>query len=112
MKVHHAIADGVAGVSTLGAFLDAAPEPVAHPAPVWTPAPPPTSRELFSDNLQRRAGLVRSHHAILLRPATARRVEAWPAVRETLLAAGHAWTSLISRSGASRKLAVVRAAST
>ncbi|HEX2498965.1 MAG TPA: wax ester/triacylglycerol synthase family O-acyltransferase [Actinomycetes bacterium] len=111
MKVHHAIADGVAGVSTLGAFLDAAPEPVAHPAPAWTPAPLPTSRELFSDNLQRRADAFAHAMQCLLSPvATARRARrAWPAVRETLLASRAPWTSLNQPISAGRKLAVVRA---
>jgi diacylglycerol O-acyltransferase / wax synthase len=112
LKVHHAIADGVAGVSTLGAFLDAtpAPEPVAHPAPTWTPAPLPTSRELLSDNLQRRADAFAHTMRALLRPvATARRVRrAWPAVRETLLSGRAPRTSLNQRIGAGRKLAVGR----
>ena len=45
-RMHHAIADGIAGVATLGAFLDATPGASAGPARPWTPAPvPPTKPE-------------------------------------------------------------------
>src|SRR5271166_686538 len=39
--IHHAIADGIAGVATLGAFLDATPSAPAGPARPSTPAPVP-----------------------------------------------------------------------
>ena len=38
MKVHHAIADGVAGVAAFGAFLDVSADAPAPSPPPWTPA--------------------------------------------------------------------------
>ena len=54
MKMHHAIADGVAGVATLAAFVDPLPDPPEMSAPPWSPSPLPSTRELFRDNLRRR----------------------------------------------------------
>ena len=53
MKVHHVIADGVAGVAAFGAFLDLRADAPAL-SPPWTPAPFPSGRELLRDNLRRR----------------------------------------------------------
>ena len=57
MKLHHAVADGVAGVAAFGAFLDLTPAAAAPPAPQWTPTPIPTNDELFRDNVSRRVRL-------------------------------------------------------
>jgi len=54
IKMHHAIADGVAGVATLAAFVDPIPDPPEISAPAWSPSPLPSTRELFRDNLRRR----------------------------------------------------------
>ncbi len=54
VKLHHAIADGVAGVAAFGALLDRAADAAAPVAPPWTPAPVPTAGELLHDNLRRR----------------------------------------------------------
>lgn len=56
IKMHHAIADGVAGVATLAAFIDPVPDPPKSTALPWTPAPLPSTRELFRDNLHPQAG--------------------------------------------------------
>jgi WS/DGAT/MGAT family acyltransferase len=53
IKVHHAIADGMSGIATLGAFLDPVVEPQTPDPPPWTPARSPNARELFEDNLRR-----------------------------------------------------------
>ena len=110
IKVHHAIADGVAGVATLAAFFDPVPDPPAISAPPWTPAPVPSTRELFEDNLRRRLGeLGRVLTALATPVATTRRIRrSWPAVRE-LFAEGRApRTSVNRRIGSDRRLAVVR----
>jgi diacylglycerol O-acyltransferase len=57
MKLHHAVADGVAGAAAFGAFLDLTPAAAAPPAPQWTPTPIPTNDELFRDNVSRRVRL-------------------------------------------------------
>jgi diacylglycerol O-acyltransferase len=110
IKVHHAIADGVAGVATLAAFFDPVPDPPEISAPPWTHAPVPSTRELFQDNLRRRLGELGRMLTALTKPrATARRIlRSWPAVQE-LFADGRApRTSVNRRIGSDRRLAVVR----
>ena len=110
LKLHHALADGPAGVATFGALLDLdadAPTPVA---PLWTPTPIPTTRELLGDNLRRRrqqlgrgwSGL--AHPARTLGQARA----AWPAWREVFTEQPAPRTSLNQPVGADRRLAVIR----
>jgi diacylglycerol O-acyltransferase len=110
MKMHHAIADGVAGVATLAAFVDPAPGPPQLSAPAWSPAPLPSARELFEDNLRRRRRELGRALSALAEPiATARRLRrSWPAARE-LFAEGRApRTSVNRRIGSDRRLAIIR----
>jgi diacylglycerol O-acyltransferase / wax synthase len=110
MKMHHAIADGVAGVATLAAFFDPIPNPPQLSAPPWSPSPPPSTRQLFGDNLRRRRQeLGRAASAVTQPVATARRLRrSWPATRE-LFAEGRApRTSLNRRIGSDRRLAIIR----
>ena len=59
LKLHHTVADGVAAVGLMGAFLSFEPDdPDPAPAP-WTPEPLPGGWALLADNLagkMRRAG--------------------------------------------------------
>jgi diacylglycerol O-acyltransferase / wax synthase len=110
MKMHHTIADGVAGVATLAAFFDPIPNPPQMSAPPWSPSPPPSTRQLFWDNLRRRRQeLGRALSAVTQPIATARRLRrSWPAARE-LFAEGRApRTSLNRRIGSDRRLAIIR----
>ena len=110
MKVHHAIADGVAGVATLGALLDAVPDRTAAPVQPWMPVPAPSARDLFDDNLRRRLDELGRAFSTIARPATAlRQVRcAWPAMRETF-AEGRAPRSSLNRPiGPDREFAVIR----
>src|SRR6266545_1530104 len=110
VKLHHSIADGVAAMATISAFLDAAPDAPAPPARPWTPARPPSAGELLADNLarhlQRLAGALR----VLARPrTTVRRLRAaWPAARELLAEAPATKTSLDRMVGPGRNLALIR----
>jgi diacylglycerol O-acyltransferase / wax synthase len=110
MKVHHAIADGVAGVAAFGAFLDVSADASAPSPPPWIPAPWPSTRELFDDNLRRRIHGFRGFLSGLAHPASTvggvRR--AWPAVRETFAEGRAPKTSLNRPIGEARTLAVVR----
>jgi WS/DGAT/MGAT family acyltransferase len=110
MRVHHAIADGAAGVATLGAFLDAAHAAPAPPGPPMVPAPVPSTWELFTDNMRRHAGDLARVASALSRPAdTLRRLRAgWPAVHETLASEPAPRCSLNRRIGPGRRFAVVR----
>jgi diacylglycerol O-acyltransferase / wax synthase len=52
VRMHHAIADGIAGLATIATFLDATPDRPTLPAPPpWTPRSAPTARQLWVDNL-------------------------------------------------------------
>ncbi len=110
MKVHHAIADGVAGVATLGALLDAVPDATAAPVQPWMPVPAPSARDLFDDNLRRRLDELGRAFSTIARPVTALRQvrRAWPAMRETF-AEGRAPRSSLNRPiGPDRAFAVIR----
>jgi diacylglycerol O-acyltransferase / wax synthase len=111
MKLHHAIADGVAGIAALGAFVDLVPDPprTSEPPP-WTPAPMPSTRELAADNLGRHLQELRRAFTRLDHPVdTARQARrGWPAVREAFTEARAPRTSLNRRVGWHRSFALVR----
>jgi diacylglycerol O-acyltransferase / wax synthase len=110
MKVHHAIADGVAGVAAFGAFLDLRGDAPAPSPPPWTPAPFPSGRELLRDNLRRQVHGFRGVLSGLAHPAdTVRGVRrAWPTAREMFAEGRAPKTSLNRPIGQDRTLAVVR----
>jgi diacylglycerol O-acyltransferase / wax synthase len=110
VRMHHAIADGIAGVATIGAFLDATPDasPVsAHP---WTPEPVPATRELLADNLRRHVDELNHAFSALTRPVTTARQlrAAWPALREVFAGVPTPATSLNRVVGPDRKIALIR----
>src|SRR6266568_1140235 len=110
IKMHHAIADGVAGVATLAAFVDPVPDPPEMSAPPWSPSPPPSTRELFRDNLRRRRRELGRALSALAEPiATARRLRrSWPAARELFVEGRAPRTSVNRRIGSDRRLAIIR----
>jgi diacylglycerol O-acyltransferase / wax synthase len=109
IRVHHVVADGIAGVATLSAFLDPAADASTAPAPPWRPRPAPTAGELLVDNLRRHAGRLRSVPARLtLRGLPGRMRAMWPELRELLPRDGASVTSLNRMVGPDRTLAVVR----
>jgi WS/DGAT/MGAT family acyltransferase len=110
MKVHHTIADGVAGIAVLGAFVDPVPDPPVPDGSPWTPAAMPTAGELFADNLRRRGQELGRAVGKLVHPvATVRLVrQGWPAVREAFVEARAPRTSLSRRVGWHRRFALIR----
>jgi diacylglycerol O-acyltransferase / wax synthase len=110
MKLHHAVADGVAGVAAFGALLDPTPDGPAPAASSWTPAPIPSNSELFRDNLSRRAQAARTALERLTHPSdTVREIRrGWPAVREAFGEGRAPRTSLNRRVGSDRRLALIR----
>jgi diacylglycerol O-acyltransferase / wax synthase len=110
VRMHHAIADGIAGVATVGAFLDPVPDPPRSPARTWTPAPLPTAQELIADNLRRHANQLGHAVATLAHPVTIARqaAGAWPAMRELFTAQPALATSLNRMVGPDRTLALIR----
>jgi WS/DGAT/MGAT family acyltransferase len=110
LRLHHVVADGIAGTATMGALLDPDPTPAGEPPLAWTPAPVPSDRALLADNLRGRLRESGRAVAALTRPrATARRLRAlWPAVREVLGADAAPATSLNRVIGGERVLALAR----
>jgi diacylglycerol O-acyltransferase / wax synthase len=110
MKVHHTIADGVAGVAALGAFLDPVPDPPRSDAPPWSPAAMPTTGALFADNLRRRRLELGRTVGKLAHPVATTRLarRGWPAVREAFVEARAPRTSLSRRVGWHRRFALIR----
>jgi diacylglycerol O-acyltransferase / wax synthase len=110
VRLHHAIADGMAAMTTIAAFLN--PSPDAPPAAIapWQPAPLPSATALFADNLVRRLRAVGRSLTTMARPLMAiRRLRAaWPAIREILAEEPATATSLDRTVGPGRRLAVIR----
>lgn len=110
VRLHHVVADGIAGMATLGALLDAFRDaPTAPPRP-WEPTPAPSERKLFVDNLQRHVeGLGRAASTLVRPVATVRRVlAAWPAMGELLAGEPGPRTSLDRVIGPNRTLGLIR----
>ena len=110
VKVHHCIADGIAGVATFGTFLDATSDAIATSPQPWMAAPVPTEAELLADNRRRRQGRRRRRLASLAHPVgNLRQLAAgWPALRELFAERALPPTSLTRTVGADRSLAIVR----
>jgi hypothetical protein len=84
LRLHHVIADGVAGVALIGGLLDATGGAVAGKTASWTPRPAPSSGTLLADNLRRRGSAVPAAAARVIHPVrTVRAIRrGWPAMRE------------------------------
>ncbi len=110
MKLHHAVADGVAGVAAFGAFLDFSPDTPPPSTPPWATAPLPSEGELFRDNVSRRAHAARSLLSRLAHPRdTVREIRrGWPAVREAFGEGPAPATSVNRRIGPDRRLTLIR----
>ena len=111
IKLHHAIADGISGITALGAFFDVDLHPPEMDAPPWTPAPMPSTGELFADNVSRHAQGLRRLLGKVVHPAdtvgSARR--GWPAVLEMFAEGRAPRTSLNSCAiGSDRTFELVR----
>lgn len=110
IRMHHVVADGMAGIASLGVFMDTTADVEITPAPVWEPAPPPTRRELLADNLRQRAGTARRLAAGLTHPAVSldHFGDQWSAARELFTSPPGPATSMNRLIGDDRTYAVVR----
>lgn len=111
IRLHHVVADGIAGVADLAAFLDVSPDAEAPDSLPWKPAAKPTSRDLFTDNLRRSAAGFEHSLAALADPVGAlRRARvAWPSLRELVGEEPGPRTSLNRVVGPDRTFGLVRA---
>jgi WS/DGAT/MGAT family acyltransferase len=110
VRMHHAMADGMASVAAVSAFLDLVPGTAAGPAQPWAPTAMPAPAALFADNLQQHARQAGRGMAALAHPAASARqvLAAWPAFRELLAGQPLPATSLNRLAGPGRKLALIR----
>ena len=110
VRMHHAIADGMAGVATIAKFLDATANAVPASKRAWIPAPVPTEAELFQDTRRQRRQQLRRRLSSLKHPVTTGRqsLAAWPAMREIIAGRPLPVTSLDRRVGPDRALALIR----
>jgi diacylglycerol O-acyltransferase / wax synthase len=110
VKLHHAIADGMAAMAIVAALLDTVPDAPVVPAHPWTPAPLPSARALVAENLLRHLQRLASGLSTLARPRTTlqRLRAAWPATRELLAEEPAPETSLDRVVGPDRNLALIR----
>jgi diacylglycerol O-acyltransferase / wax synthase len=110
VRLHHVVADGIAGIAELGALLDASPSSAAATSQPWTPAAWPSARDLALDSLQRRLGKLGTALKSVAHPAAVlhRAWDAIPALRELLAQEPGPSTSLNRVIGHDRTLALMR----
>ena len=110
VRLHHVVADGIAGVAELGKLLDATSSSATAPAWPWTPAPLPSAPDLLIDNLQHQIGKLMHGLRAVTRPAAIlRRARArMPALRELLAEKPGPETSLNRVVGQDRTFALLR----
>jgi WS/DGAT/MGAT family acyltransferase len=96
IRVHHAMADGVAGIGALGTFFDFEAETLDLAVPRPPPVAMPSEREFVADHLRgqihRAADLVRQ--LVHPRDAVQAMRSGWPAVRESFVEGRAQRTSL------------------
>lgn len=110
VRMHHAMADGMAAMAAMAAFFDPGPGLAAEPPRPWTAAPAPAPRELFADHLgQHLHAMGRGLRALAHPVASTQRARAgWPAMHELLAQRPLPVTSLDRLVGPGRRLALIR----
>ena len=111
IRLHHVVADGIAGVASLAAFLDVGPVASPDAGAPWARAPWPSRRDLVTDNLQRRAHDLAHSLSGIKDPvgAVGRARAAWPSLRELVAEEPGPKTSLDRVAGPDRALSLLRA---
>ena len=111
VRVHHAIADGVAGIAALGELFDLEADAPLEEPPPWNPKPMPSRPDLVEDNVVEHVrDLGRLARKVAHPTATMRAARAdWPAVREAFFGERAPTTSLTAGPiGWDRRFALVR----
>lgn len=106
VKLHHAVADGAAGVAAISALFDLSADQPTAPAAPWTPAPSPTTGQLLHDNLGQRIQQVDHVWQSLIHPGRTLRAmrSTWPTWREFFAEERAPRTSLNRPIGTQRRL--------
>jgi diacylglycerol O-acyltransferase len=110
VRMHHAVADGMAAMTTIGALLDGDRE-VTLPSPVlWAPQPPPSPGALVAGAVGQRVARLPELIRRMTRPwiPLRRVVAAVPGMREMLAEEPGPKTSLDRMIGSDRNLALLR----
>jgi WS/DGAT/MGAT family acyltransferase len=112
VRMHHVVADGVAGIASLGVLLSTPGVDHTRTQTGWTPAGEPSRRELLGDVLRHRAHAIRRGIATIGRPrvALANLAEVVRAIRELVGGDAGPVTSLGGLVGPHRRLSVAGAA--
>jgi diacylglycerol O-acyltransferase len=110
VRMHHAMADGMAALATIERFLDTTDSTLPEPPRPWTPAPLPTESDLLRDKRKHQRQQLRNALSALAHPMgpIRYRLAAWPALRELIADRPLPVTSLHRVVGADRTLAVIR----
>jgi WS/DGAT/MGAT family acyltransferase len=110
MRMHHAMADGMAALATIAKLLDTSPYVLPDPPRPWTPTPMPTASDLLRDNREQQRRRLRDALSAIAHPiAPIRyRLAAWPALRELIADRPLPVTSLHRVVGPDRALALIR----
>lgn len=110
LRMHHALADGMASVATFATFLDADPDAIVQNPEPWFPAAMPTEAQLRDDVLQRMRRGRRQALSSLAHPIRTMRpvVTALPAVVELLAQRPLPATSLDRSVGPARTFGLIR----
>jgi WS/DGAT/MGAT family acyltransferase len=111
VRMHHVVADGVAGVASLSALLRDPPGDGDRGEPARVPVPEPSGRELLADAVCRHVRGTSRAVATLRHPGQRLRtvVAGWRATRDLVSGEPGPATSLGGLVGPHRRLALVRA---
>jgi WS/DGAT/MGAT family acyltransferase len=109
VRVHHGIADGLAGVELLSNLLDHTPDTTPPAASPWIPRPQPSPPDLLLDNIYRSAAGVSRASRHLLHPMALvdHLRQLWPPILEFLGERHASRTSLNAPLSAARRIAVI-----
>jgi diacylglycerol O-acyltransferase / wax synthase len=110
LKLHHAVADGIAAVTVMASLFDPGPADPAPAAGTWIPRPGPARRQLLADNLAARREQARHAAAALAHPVRLARAAYVLAgvARQAASPAGAPRTSLNRRVEAGRRIRFLR----